>query len=284
MKLEDEEIVKRYLYEATRYMEYDKMEMAKDDILHLLEENIQGQERTRENLERALRKMGNPYTLGKHYESQGNVLITGRYYRLYMRMLKVATVGMVVGQGISFMIEKTTTRVGLTFTLESLLYNLLLTFFVTTFAFTMAEKIKAKKILKSILEPWTPDSLKTEIPFDKLNPRILLYIGLYTTCLGKILTDYYEYHRIFNPGILHLLPSLLFILFIFRDALRMSHTRRRKAFFHIITWINGLGLILTIRLLFLLKGQVGFYATLAILILLFVDMGKNRKDQWDQKS
>ncbi|MDO5714667.1 MAG: hypothetical protein Q4Q07_09570 [Tissierellia bacterium] len=279
MKLEDYELVKRYLYEATRYMEYRRMEEAKEDILYLLKEYLGEKEWTEENIQEGINRLGNPYTLAKHYETQGNFLITGRYYKLYMAMLKTSSLGMVLGQVLSMLGDTLIlTRVNIKFNLESLLYNLLLTFFVTTFAFTMAERIKTKRILKSILEPWTADSLKNTFHVQKLNLRIIIYIFIYSIAFGKLLTDYYEYHNMWNPDILHLVPSIIFTIFLFRDALRMSHTRRRTLFYTILLAFDTIGLVLIIGLMIYLKGQPGYIGLLVLFLLVLIDISKTLSD------
>lgn len=257
MELKDLDVVGRYLFEATRYMEYEKAEEAKEDLLALLKENLGEGPVTEERVKAALNRMGNPYTLGKHYETQGNFLISGRFYTLYLALLRAAGGGILLGTlfsalgPIPFLLSQADMGRGI---LEPLFSHLLLTFFATTLGFMIAERIKTKRILKKVLRPWTTEDLDEDPVEARLSRGKFFFIAAYAGVFGKILTDYYEYGTLRRFGYVHYLPALAYFFWLFRDALGICHHRRTKRFLKLVLILDVLGGLLLLGFLFYLKG------------------------------
>ena len=96
MKLEEHELVDRYIYYLKRYIPYDKQKMAEDDFLEILRERLP-QIYTEDDIKKELNKMGNPYEFADTYTEGGKFLLSGKNYELFRSFLKMLTISAAIG-------------------------------------------------------------------------------------------------------------------------------------------------------------------------------------------
>lgn len=234
----DEELAKRYLYEASRHLEYDTMEEAKEAIQGLIDERVsQGK-----SLETVLEELGDPYILGQHFARRGNLLTSGRTYDEYARVLFVSCVGAAVGVFLS----RPKNPLGLLLSGESFLLAL------WTILFALVERAKMSRLGKRLLEPWDIEALYVEKP-GPLVPLHLAPAGLWSLFFGHA----------WGRGALGIEGlALLFTLSHTLRVLPISLRQNREGLFALV---DGLGALLA--LYGFLKGGP---SSLAMMALLFV--------------
>lgn len=173
MKLEEHELVDRYIYYLKRYIPYDKQKMAEDDFLEILRERLP-QIYTEDDIKKELNKMGNPYEFADTYTEGGKFLLSGKNYELFRSFLKMLTISAAIG--IILFILNYFNRF-----IKTDVFELLKKIVVNIFALSLlpswiCEKIKATKILKALVEDWYIDNLyeSVELKFEKYQMGFLI--------------------------------------------------------------------------------------------------------------
>lgn len=165
----DQNLARRYLYEASRHLEYDAMEEAKEAIQGLIDEGLS----KGKSLERVLEELGDPYVLGQHFARRGNLLTSGRTYDEYVRVLLVTAIGTALG----ILLSRGGDALGLLFSGESFLLAL------WTILFALVERAKMSRLGKRLLEPWHIEALYGEGP-GALSPLRLAPAGIWSLLFG----------------------------------------------------------------------------------------------------
>ncbi|MDU5418296.1 MAG: hypothetical protein E6122_07240, partial [Peptoniphilus harei] len=96
MKLNEHELVDRYIYYLQRYIPYDKQEAAKEDFLDILRDRLP-EIYTEEDIKKELNRMGNPYEFAGAYSEPGNFLISGKNYEIFKAFLKILSISALIG-------------------------------------------------------------------------------------------------------------------------------------------------------------------------------------------
>lgn len=156
MKLNEHELVDRYIYYLQRYIPYDKQEAAKEDFLDILRDRLP-EIYTEEDIKKELNRMGNPYEFAGAYSEPGNFLISGKNYEIFKAFLKILSISALIGLIVfTFNYFSRFQGTGLFDVLKSLVVSI---FILSLLPSWICEKIKTTKILNALMEEWDIDKL-----------------------------------------------------------------------------------------------------------------------------
>ena len=156
MKLNEHELVDRYIYYLQRYIPYDKQKDARDDFLEILKDRLP-EIYTEDDIKKELNKMGNPYEFAGAYSEAGKFLLSGKNYEIFVIFLKLLSISAAIG--VFLFIFNYFNRF-----ISANLFDLLKTIVISIFVLSLlpswiCEKIKTTKILKALTEDWDIDNL-----------------------------------------------------------------------------------------------------------------------------
>lgn len=156
MKLNEHELVDRYIYYLQRYIPYDKQKDARDDFLEILKDRLP-EIYTEDDIKKELNKMGNPYEFAGAYSEAGKFLLSGKNYEIFVIFLKLLSISAVIG--VFLFIFNYFNRF-----ISANLFDLLKTIVISIFVLSLlpswiCEKVKTTKILKALTEDWDIDNL-----------------------------------------------------------------------------------------------------------------------------
>lgn len=243
MKIQASEILDRYLHELTRYMTYETSNQAKEDIKKLIEEEL-GENPEEEEIKNYLEKLGNPYSISSQYEAKSNILISGRNYEMYIKLLKVLSIVMIF----SLLISKIKGYlVNLTFvdTIEILLSQMITIFISLTISFFIAEKIKSTRMIASVLKDFDISKLYQKKNYKDVKPSIAILIIAYSLVIFISMTVL----KIEERENLYRLLQLIFFLNILRDVNKISENSYRRIVILLMVVSDLLSIIISIKFL-----------------------------------
>lgn len=156
MKLNEHELVDRYIYYLQRYIPYDKQKDARDDFLEILKDRLP-EIYTEDDIKKELNKMGNPYEFAGAYSETGKFLLSGKNYEIFVIFLKLLSISALIG--VFLFIFNYFNRF-----ISANLFDLLKTMVISIFVLSLlpswiCEKVKTTKILKALTEDWDIDNL-----------------------------------------------------------------------------------------------------------------------------
>ena len=156
MKLNEHELVDRYIYYLQRYIPYDKQKDARDDFLEILKDRLP-EIYTEDDIKKELNKMGNPYEFAGAYSEAGKFLLSGKNYEIFVIFLKLLSISALIG--VFLFIFNYFNRF-----ISANLFDLLKTMVISIFVLSLlpswiCEKVKTTKILKALTEDWDIDNL-----------------------------------------------------------------------------------------------------------------------------
>lgn len=215
MKLIDNEIINRYIYYLCRYIPYDKKELAKDEIMDILQRRLPIAY-TDKDIKDELNRLGNPYEIGLKYSNKGNFLLNGKSYEIFISMIymlfSAGTVSLIL---FFFNYFARISKLGFFEILQTII---LTAFMLALIPSWICEKVKSTKILKTFMKAWSIDDLYESssikhsiygIIFILIYSSMFFLLQLYTKT-GNIEKSTYN------------IIILLFFINVLRDTLRIS--------------------------------------------------------------
>ncbi|MDU5099773.1 MAG: hypothetical protein E6249_04820, partial [Peptoniphilus grossensis] len=217
MKLIEHELVDRYIYYLQRYIPYDKQKDARDDFLEILKDRLP-EIYTEDDIKKELNRMGNPYEFASAYSGDGNFLISGKNYEIFVAFLKMLSVSALIG--IILFIFNYFNRF-----VSANLYDLLKSLVISIFILSLlpswiCEKIKTKKILKALTEDWDIDNLYETKDFKIEKYEIALH--LVTFSMYFMLQTYIITASINISIVTYTFIMFLFFINVLSDNLKLS--------------------------------------------------------------
>ena len=217
MKLNEHELVDRYIYYLQRYIPYDKQKDARDDFLEILKDRLPEIYRE-DDIKKELNKMGNPYEFASAYTEGGNFLLSGKNYEIFIAFLKMLSVSALIGI-ILFIINYFTRFVGAN------LFDLIKTLVISIFVLSLlpswiCEKIKTTKILKALREDWDIDNLYENKDFKIEKYEVALH--LVTFSMYFMLQTYIITASINISIVTYTFIMFLFFINVLSDNLKLS--------------------------------------------------------------
>lgn len=217
MKLNEHELVDRYIYYLQRYIPYDKQKDARDDFLEILKDRLPEIYRE-DDIKKELNKMGNPYEFASAYTEGGNFLLSGKNYEIFIAFLKMLSVSALIGI-ILFIINYFTRFV------SANLFDLLKTLVISIFVLSLlpswiCEKIKTTKILKALREDWDIDNLYENKDFKIEKYEVALH--LVTFSMYFMLQTYIITASINISIVTYTFIMFLFFINVLSDNLKLS--------------------------------------------------------------
>ena len=217
MKLIEHELVDRYIYYLQRYIPYDKQKDARDDFLEILKDRLPEIYRE-DDIKKELNRMGNPYEFASAYSGDGNFLISGKNYEIFVAFLKMLSVSALIG--IILFIFNYFNRF-----VSANLYDLLKSLVISIFILSLlpswiCEKIKTKKILKALTEDWDIDNLYETKDFKIEKYEIALH--LVTFSMYFMLQTYIITASINISIVTYTFIMFLFFINVLSDNLKLS--------------------------------------------------------------
>lgn len=236
MNLENSELFKRYIHELTRYLNYEDSNMAVKDLSELIEEEL-GSDFKEEELEKYLKKLGHPYNYASHYDNKTSILVSGKNYDIYTRLLKILSIVMICSLVISYY-KGSFIKVELNSFLRVLLGLMLNIFISLTISFFIAEKVKTTKMISSLLKDFNIDDLYRNLKYKKVNPSIEILIIIYSLVIFIAMISL----KLHNEDYIYKMFQAIFFLSILRDVNKLSESYYRKfvVFLMIITDLTTL--------------------------------------------
>ena len=217
MKLIEHELVDRYIYYLQRYIPYDKQKDARDDFLEILKDRLPGIY-TEDDIKKELNRMGNPYEFASTYSGDGNFLISGKNYEIFVAFLKMLSVSALIGI-ILFIFNYFNRFVSAN--LFDLLKSLVISIFILSLLPSwICEKIKTKKILKALTEDWDIDNLYETKDFKIEKYEIALH--LVTFSMYFMLQTYIITASINISIVTYTFIMFLFFINVLSDNLKLS--------------------------------------------------------------
>ena len=217
MKLIEHELVDRYIYYLQRYIPYDKQKDARDDFLEILKDRLPEIYRE-DDIKKELNRMGNPYEFASAYSGDGNFLISGKNYEIFVAFLKMLSVSALIG--IILFIFNYFNRF-----VSANLYDLLKSLVISIFILSLlpswiCEKIKTTKILKALTEDWDIDNLYETKDFKIEKYEIALH--LVTFSMYFMLQTYIITASINISIVTYTFIMFLFFINVLSDNLKLS--------------------------------------------------------------
>ena len=217
MKLNEHELVDRYIYYLQRYIPYDKQKDARDDFLEILKDRLPEIYRE-DDIKKELNKMGNPYEFASAYTEGGNFLLSGKNYEIFIAFLKMLSLSALIGI-ILFIINYFTRFV------SANLFDLLKTLVISIFVLSLlpswiCEKIKTTKILKALREDWDIDNLYENKDFKIEKYEVALH--LVTFSMYFMLQTYIITASINISIVTYTFIMFLFFINVLSDNLKLS--------------------------------------------------------------
>ncbi|MBP2025623.1 hypothetical protein [Peptoniphilus stercorisuis] len=236
MNLENSELFKRYIHELTRYLNYEDSNMAVKDLKELIEEEL-GSDFEEDKLEKYLKKLGHPYNFASHYDNKTSVLVSGKNYDIYTRLLKILSIVMLSSLLISYY-KGSFIKVGISSFLRVVLGLMLNIFISLTISFFIAEKVKTTKMISSLLKDFNIDDLYRNLKYKKVNPSIEILIIIYSLVIFIAMISL----KLHNEDYIYKMFQAIFFLSILRDVNKLSESYYRKfvVFLMIITDLTTL--------------------------------------------
>lgn len=236
MNLENSELFKRYIHELTRYLNYEDSNMAVKDLKELIEEEL-GSDFEEDKLEKYLKKLGHPYNFASHYDNKTSVLVSGKNYDIYTRLLKILSIVMLSSLLISYY-KGSFIKVGISSFLRVVLGLMLNIFISLTISFFIAEKVKTTKMISSLLKDFNIDDLYRNLKYKKVNPSIEILIIIYSLVIFIAMISL----KLHNEEYIYKMFQAIFFLSILRDVNKLSESYYRKfvVFLMIITDLTTL--------------------------------------------
>ncbi|WP_297391930.1 hypothetical protein [uncultured Peptoniphilus sp.] len=217
MKLNEHELVDRYIYYLQRYIPYDKQKDARDDFLEILKDRLPEIYRE-DDIKKELNKMGNPYEFASAYTEGGNFLLSGKNYEIFIAFLKMLSLSALIGI-ILFIINYFTRFI------SANLFDLLKTLVISIFVLSLlpswiCEKIKTTKILKALREDWDIDNLYENKDFKIEKYEVALH--LVTFSMYFMLQTYIITASINISIVTYTFIMFLFFINVLSDNLKLS--------------------------------------------------------------
>lgn len=222
MNLENSELFKRYIHELTRYLNYEDSNMAVKDLKELIEEEL-GSDFEEDKLEKYLKKLGHPYNFASHYDNKTSVLVSGKNYDIYTRLLKILSIVMLSSLLISYY-KGSFIKVGISSFLRVVLGLMLNIFISLTISFFIAEKVKTTKMISSLLKDFNIDDLYRNLKYKKVNPSIEILIIIYSLVIFIAMISL----KLHNEEYIYKMFQAIFFLSILRDVNKLSESYYRK--------------------------------------------------------
>lgn len=220
MKPENSEILNKYIHEMTRYMSYEDSKKAGADFTLNLKEKI-GENPEEFEIIEYLNKVGNPYSISAKYESKYNILISGKNYETYNRLLKILAITIFFANVISY-IKGYYSNVEVVDIVKVIIAQLTLVFVSLTLSFYIADRIKNINMLKSLMRDFSVNDLYNENE-KKVRPSIGILIIVYSLMILVSMTP------LKLTGNINLYTFLIIIFFfnILRDVSKLSESYYR---------------------------------------------------------
>lgn len=260
----ENDLLNRYIKELTKYMTYENAQVAKKDLLEIINDEL-GPYYELEELAELLEDLGSPYSLSVKYDRSSNFLISGRNYKIYTSFLKIVNLLMAISLATFFLTNGFNNLVEF---LEILKINLLTIIIGVTLASFIAEKVKSTRIIQSMLSEFKVKYLyeKKKMKFEK--------ITLINFVVCNLIYFYMLPQNIIvkNELLVKIIQLSLFLIAL-RDSNRVSEVEIGK-------YVSVLSLIVDIILIILATTMIklgsgltyGLYIvlTLQILDLLYI--------------
>lgn len=212
MKLQEYELVDRYLYYLCRYLPYDEQEHATEDFLRLLEERLPTFY-TQDDIQTQVQRMGHPYAFAMKYSTKGNIFLSGKHYELFIIFLRLLAISALLGLGFFFF--NYFVRLQRLNIVDLVSHLLLTTIGVCLLAAWVTEKVKTTKVLTSLMGTWSTEQLYPHKSIG-MGPLSMLYVLAYGTLFFTLLLyiktgDYSHLLQVIVVGFffLHVLRDLL---------------------------------------------------------------------------
>lgn len=260
----NKDLMERYIYEASRYLEYEESQFLKEDIESIVCSQIE----EGKDIISVLNTLGNPYALGSKYMKKGNLLISGRYYDLYTKTLKLG-IGSILLGNIIFLIY---VMFGFGFNmpsvadvLENIIEAMITVFAFVTLSFTFVERLKTKKILESMVEDWDSRSLIDKRRNGK--PKNISFASfMFFTTIYVISIVYYNSYSSLEYSVGQRLKYIFIIalaLSVFKGVIKVTGQRYDTRGKYILLFIN-------IFLIFIFSAVLYFnYITISDIFIYF---------------
>ncbi|WP_208586876.1 HAAS signaling domain-containing protein [Gracilibacillus suaedae] len=272
------EMIDRYIYAVTQKLPQsqrkDIAEELRSLIEDMLEERVQGENVTVNDVEEVLMELGNPRQLAQKYKGTKNYLIGPELFDSYMLVLKIVLISTAIAISITFIIKTIINPV----TILDHFVELIVAFVTalpaafgwTTFGFAIADHfgdIKAKDL--EIGTEWKPSDL-APIPDEKRQIKYcepIVSITFYTLLIIMfVFSNEYLGVWIFQDGFSDVVPflnnetyttSLLFLILIMgigitKECLKLIYG---KWTYKLVTYIAIVNVISTIAVLFMINGN-----------------------------
>ncbi|RVU55581.1 hypothetical protein [Anaerosphaera multitolerans] len=249
------ELIDRYIRELTKYMTYDNAKRAEKDVRELIAEEL-SEDYSYEELEKVLLKFGSPYNLASKYESKSNILISGKNYTIYIKLLKTLSLNMVLATVIYFLINKS--KFSILNTLNIFKTEMVSIFFCVTLSLWIAEEVKSKKIMGKLIKSFEIEDLyivKPKINKPMAVPLVLSSIFIFLLMIEELLKG--------DEGALKTVQGIFFLL-VLRDSNKLSE----DGYGRYVTFLSIACDILSLVLMYFLYEQI--YKVIYIKIFLYV--------------
>lgn len=243
MKIEDSEILNRYLHEVTRYMSYDTSNEAKEDIRKLVEEEL-GTNPSEIDIKNYIKHLGNPYSISSQYEVKSNILISGRNYEIYIRFLKVLSIVMICANLISW-IKGYYVDVKFYDFLQIIVSQMLTIFVSLTISFFIAEKIKNTRMIASVMKDFDVSKLYEKRKYKPVKPLVEILVIAYSLVIFIAMTPL----MLNEAKELYRLLQLIFFLNILRDVNKISESSYRRVVVFLMIISDTIAILISISLL-----------------------------------